>query len=231
MRTINLRAKYSIEQYAVLFEFSGNVIGDPKVSIDLVSGDDPDKDQILGFFFVQDSFVSVIVSGGVAGCVYDITCAAVVGIDIEAITGRLAVKSTTALVPPGNSIAPYSLLYTTTPYPFVFMESVDLVSNARGGYAIVYPDEAVDILSVAIDGLKRTPLLTYAIPIEALDILSNALDGVQRTISKHYDIPIEGVDITSIALSGTKKVVLIIYLNYSVESVDITSVSLNGTKS
>ena len=112
----NLRPKYTIEQYLVVFSFPDIVSDEPVVRAIAVIGDDPDADALVGLPYVSGSMVAVPVLGGIAGCVYEISCETEIAGEILTYTGRLAVLPTAAVIPDEVVPLPFTLAVTTPPY-------------------------------------------------------------------------------------------------------------------
>lgn len=143
MITQHFRAKYSLEQYPVVFSFPGNVLGFPDVTVEVVSGEDPNAVSFAGFPAVFDNLVSVIVVGGVPGVIYKLICVAVVGDDTLTKVGLIAVKPTLATEPPGTAVPiPFTAVVTTPPYPILVTEELQAVAALSD---ITLRDTVVDV--------------------------------------------------------------------------------------
>lgn len=228
-----LRPKYTIEQYLILFTFSAQVLGDPVVTVRVLSGDDPNSIAFAGFPGAFGDGVTVAVSGGIAGCIYEIACYANVlgGDEPECQLGIVAVRDTPALMPGDGPTIPQVATQTTPPYSIYFEDFLDVSSNASDGNITIWPLDELDITSYALDGEHREPIVIYEIPYEALDITSFSLDGTHAQPLVIYAMEHEALDVTSYALDGTHVNILLQYLNYAPEALDITSYALDGTHS
>lgn len=232
MSTQHFRAKYSIEQYPVVFVFPGPVLGIPVVSIKVVSGDDPDKESFAGLPVAHENLVAVLLIGGLPGVVYEISCEASVGGALYTLSGVIAVLSTPAVIPEGTAVIPFTETVTTPPYPYGYTEPVALESFALSGLhkvliAIYEYLEAVGLSAIALSGLHRPLIASYEYR-EFVDLESVALPGLHKLLLVMYSYT-EPVGLSSVALSGIQRVIMLQYLNYIPEPVGLTSYALPGT--
>lgn len=119
--------------------------------------------------------------------------------------------------------------YTTPPYPVIFTDSLGITSSARNGEHYTFPVEGMSVESLALGGMLKDALLSYASPPEEMDISSVALGGTLVTPLLHYDYGQEPLDISSVALGGDLETTLLRYQNYEPESLGVSSVALGGT--
>lgn len=117
-----LRPKYTIEQYLVVFHFPDFLSTEPEVQAVTVSGEDPNSSSIVGLPYVDGNLVWVPILGGIAGCVYEISCAAVCAGELLRYAGRLAVFPTAAEPPVNNTPPPFTLAVTTPPYVLEYFD-------------------------------------------------------------------------------------------------------------
>lgn len=142
MKSLPLRPKYPIEQYVIAFEFPGTLTSQPIVTVELVTGIDPNVVDFAGWLFTTDNVVSILVTGGVPGCVYLVSCDGIVGTDEFTRSGVIAVKDTIAIAPPGFTndedvddglpTLPFSRNVSSPPYPQIYYDQaiIGLAPNA-----------------------------------------------------------------------------------------------------
>lgn len=153
MKSVPLRPKYPLEQYVIAFEFPGTLTSQPVVTVDLVTGDDPNFDEFAGWLFTTDNVVSILVARGIAGCVYRVTCDCFVGVDEFTRSGVIAVNSTVAIVPPGFSnpgtpelpapVIPFGRAVSSPIYPAFFSDRLAFMLAPVAGELITIYKSAV----------------------------------------------------------------------------------------
>lgn len=229
MNVRHLRAKYQIEQYPVVFAFPEQVLYEPTVRVEVVSGVDPNPAAFAGLPFVDGNLVAVLVAGGVPGVIYRIVCAVELSGEIVELSGVIAVKDTQATTPEGTSALPLTLTVTTPPYPAFVFDSVNVLSNTLPGMLIDIPApiDNLDIYSYALDGELRELTRFYDFT-ESVQITSTALNGVLVIPIIPYTLS-ESIQLSSMTRDGVLRLVVIQYLNYIPEKVQLTSYALNGS--
>lgn len=172
MKPINLRAKFAQEQYIAAFEFPENVVTFPTVWVDLISGDDPHYVDVAGWLFITGATVGVLISGGLPGCVYRISCECFISGDAFVVSGILSVHHSEGLVPDGfvdahhqTPTIPFTQDISSRLYPILFQESAEATLIPTGGIlkllvipARMAPDESTSIL-VPTGGIIRDPIV------------------------------------------------------------------------
>lgn len=233
MNDLSLRAKYTVEQYLIFFHFPGVIVGIPNIVVDVTGGVDPFPEGFAGLPIINGDTVACVVTGGIAGCIYRVTCEAViVGAEEFSISATIAVIATPAIPPRGSDGPPPVVqVVTTPPYPYLFKDSLGVSSVALPGtlhtFLLSYEySEKISVASLALNGSIRSLVLPYAY-LESVAVGSSPLDGVLRSLVRSYEYR-ESVAVTSEALDGVLRVVVLQYLNYIPESVDVSSVSLDG---
>ena len=229
MNVKHLRAKYQIEQYPVVFTFPEQVLYEPRVRVEVVSGVDPAPETFAGLPIVDGNLVAVLVAGGVPGVIYRIICAADLADEIVELEGLLAVKDTAANTPEGTSALPLTLAVTTPPYPAFVLDELIVSAIGLNGLIIPFPIDNLDISCYALSGIHRDLINIYVCPPEELAISCYAINGTHRVPVVSYVCPPEELAISCYALNGTHKNVVIVYSNYPPEELDISCYALNGT--
>lgn len=229
MNIIQLRPKYQLEQYVVTFIFPGDITEIPDVSVEVVTGLDPDVQTFAGLLSVWQGDVNVLVRQGQPGCVYRITCSATVGDDVFEIAGVISVMPTSAELPPGSLPAPFTQVVTTPPYAYIYEEELDAIGVGLDGIYVEFLEDELDAFSLALDGILRELIARYTMEPEELDAVSVALNGVLRSLLLPYSMEPEELDVESVTMNGVLRNIVIPYLNYPPEEIDTVSIALNGT--
>lgn len=233
MNVIQLRPKYSIEQYPIILTFPGIVSSYPGVTVDIISGDTAPAKIFVGLPSVDRDKVLLSVSGGLPGAVYKISCTGMIEGDPVVVSGILAVLPTVAQAPPGNSILPFTDTLTSHPYSTYNVDDITVSSYALSGeqklFLVSYEYlETLQVSSHAVDGEIRPALREYSYT-ETIEVSSIAVDGIKRVTVLPYDYT-EDVQVNSIAIDGIKRITVIDYLNYPPENIEVTSHALDGIK-
>ena len=229
MNVRHLRAKYQIEQYPVVFTFPEQVLYEPTVRVEVVSGVDPNPAAFAGLPFVDGNLVAVLVAGGVPGVIYRIICAVELSGEIVELSGVIAVKDTQATTPEGTSALPFTLTVTTPPYPAFVLDELIVSAVGLNGLIIPYPIDNLGISCYALSGTHRDLINIYVCPPEELAISCYATNGTHKPLIVSYVCPPEELAISCYALNGTHKNVVIVYSNYPPEELAISCYALNGT--
>lgn len=229
MNVRHLRAKYQIEQYPVVFTFPEQVLYEPRVRVEVVSGVDPAPQAFAGLPFVRDNLVAVLVAGGVPGVIYKISCEVDISGEVVELAGVVAIKHTAGLVPEGTSALPLTLTVTTPPYPLLVVDSIGVNSAARDGAIrdLPSPVDNLAVFSQALDG-KLMELIVYYEYLENIQVASRALNGLLFSPVQRYNTVPESINVTSQARNGVLRVTVLQYINYEPESINVTSQARNG---
>lgn len=177
MKTQN-KPKYTVEQYPLVFSFASNVQGIPTITVEMLYGEDPNKDLFTGLSVVYRNLVLTIVSGGVPGCIYNVTCE----VDDEVNSTAVAVLPTLA---PGHSgtVVPFTELHTTPPYPGFYEDYLGLSFGPVGGSIDtlvvqgVLASDSVDLLFAPISGSLFEPGPSE-LAQDFIDVLFAPISGV-----------------------------------------------------
>lgn len=198
---IQSKPKFTVEQYPLVFPFTSNIQGIPEVSVDVLYGSDPDKDLIVGLVVTFSNFVLVVIRGGVAGCIYSISC----DVDEQVVSTTVAVLPTAAPPQEAGTI-PFTALHTTPPYPAFFQDFGDVAFTVTSGAldTLVVPatfqPDALDVgFTVAFASIK-TPDPPTLSPDEA-DVGFVPVSGILFT-SPNSSVETDELDAVFLPVSG-----------------------------
>ena len=120
---------------------------------------------------------------------------------------------------------------TSTPYPTVVEESLDVSMSIIGARSITRPMDELDVSGSIESGLLRTILRTYTDGIpEELDVSASIESGVLHVIFREYlDADPEELDVSVTIVSGILKLGIISYIDGVPEELDVTASIESGT--
>lgn len=138
---IQSRPKYTIEEFSIVFPFEENLPGVPEVFVELVSGEDPNKDSLIKAIRAYKNLAVVFIAGGVAGCIYKVSCLSV-GAEISTI---ISVLHTFAEAPAGGFF-PFTFRRNSFIYPLSYEDAVSVQASVVSGMlkALVQESSASD---------------------------------------------------------------------------------------
>jgi hypothetical protein len=192
------RPKYTVEEYPLVFVYDTNITSVPTFSIKLLSGIDPVKEAMLGPAVVSRNLVALFIYGGVAGCIYEISC---VADEIEK-TARVAVLPTAATAPPSGGL-PFLHRVNSMPYPVIYRDEISLGFSVIGGSidVLVVPgtveDDAVSLDFGIVEGYLSLPPTGNV--EESIDLSFSVLGGLLKTspVGEYEDAVSLGIAIQS----------------------------------
>jgi hypothetical protein len=199
---IQSKPKFTVEQYPLVFSFDASVQDSPHITVEMLYGEDPDKDLIVGLVTVYNNLVIVVIRGGIAGCIYSISCEA----DEQVISTTVAVLPTLAPYQDA-AILPFTALHTTPPYP-AFFEDFGLVGfSVTSGTlnTLVIPadmqDDLAEVGFTPVSGFIWTPDPPVLDPDET-DVGFIPVSGSLIT-SPNSDFGPDEVDVVFMPTNGT----------------------------
>ena len=198
------KPKFTVEQYPLVFSFESSVQGIPVIAVEMLYGEDPNKDLLVGLTVVYANYVLAVISGGVAGCIYSINCT----VDEVEVTTTVAVLPTLA-PPQENPTVPFTELVTTPPYPGFFEDFADTsFSTVSGTLSTLVvqgwvQDDTSDVDFSVVTGALFTPDPPDLAP-DSADFSFGPVAGILKA-PPEGDIADDDADVVFAPVSGELK--------------------------
>lgn len=227
-----LPSKLIPEKITVSFNFAEDVewevIESQRSKVIVFSGLDDHPEQLLDGPPERDGVVVYQrLQLGRPGVVYKIIVT--VTLDSGAAFSRetlLAVLPSIAKAPP-----PFSVIYTSRPYPIEVLESLGSTGGVSDGRFITVLPEGFKATAGILGGMLKDPLVAVSILPEGFVSSCQIAAGSLRMPLVEYENSPEGFISTCDITTGSLEIVLVSYLNYAPEGFRSTAGILNGTLS
>lgn len=145
--------------------------------------------------------------------------------------GQIIQHALTAMFFTKLTALPASFFRTSKPYPYVFIEALDMGAvPTAGGPNIEMLSEALDFAAVPVSGDVRAALLRYLnYEPEALDFSIDIVSaGLAAGLKAYENYQPEALDFSIDVISGEIRDALLRYQNYQDEALDIACVPVSG---
>jgi len=150
-------------------------------------------------------------------------------------TGTVITHSLTAawFQAQGVTVIPLSQFRTSRPYPYEYVEAMNIFGVIRNGLDYFTTLDLMDIGGSVVSGVfNATGLVNYTDwPAEEMDISGSVLSGVfiSTGLVNYTDWLAEEMDISGSIISGVYAVVLVQYTDWPAEEMDISGSIISGS--
>lgn len=227
----NQPTKLVPERITISFNFLdvmqwGDTIVDYGTNVEVHSGEDPFASMLLfGRPGVAGPILRQQINLGMPGVIYKLagTVQTSMG-DVWERDCLIGVLPDNAPIPP-----PFGTYITSTPYPYVLTDGLNVSSGITSGYELGALLDNLNVSTVVISGILNTPLQTYVSPPESINVVSGIVSGSIATTQRVYIIPPESINVSTAIISGSLVMVLIVYSNWPPEPINVSSNVISGS--